>query len=134
MGWLKCGAEWTLVAPGRASTLESVLDGECNTRKHTRTHAVYAGSGPSCGGNTPTPACLTLIRGISGYNVLLELFHTHRNLSKEGGALSLDVKGLAGENGVVSGLVVLSRAGGGEGLYIAPHHTGLQCYTVNKAT
>ena len=91
MGWLKCGAEWTLLAPGRASTLESVLDEESNTHKHTRTHAVYPGSGPSCGGNTPTPACLSLIRGISGYKVLLELFHTHRNLYKEGGALSLDV-------------------------------------------
>ena len=36
MGWLKCGAGWTLLAPGRASTLESVLNEECNT--HTNTH------------------------------------------------------------------------------------------------
>ena len=69
MGWLKCGAEWTLLAPGRASTLESVLDEESNTHKHTRTHAVYPGSGPSCGGNTPTPACLSLFRTIRGYKV-----------------------------------------------------------------
>ena len=31
--------------------------------QHTQTHTIYAGSGPSCEGNTPTPACLSLIPG-----------------------------------------------------------------------
>ena len=82
MGWLKCGAEWTLVAPGRASTLESELGEEHNTHKHTRTHAVYPGSGPSWGGKTPTPACLSLLSGVSQVTrLLLELFNTHKTLS-----------------------------------------------------
>ena len=128
MGWLKCGAEWTLLVPGRASTLESELGEERNTHKHTRTHTIYPGSGPSCGGNTPTPAYLSLFRGISGYKVLLELLHTHQSLSIEELAFSLSKVEL-GENEELLGVV--PRAGGGAGLYIALRHTGLLCHTVN---
>ena len=39
---------------------------------------------------------------------------------------------LRGGNEVVPGIV--PRAGGGEGLYIAPRHTGLLCYTIDDAT
>ena len=37
-----------------------------------------------------------------------------------------------GRNEVVP--CVVPRAGGGEGLYIAPRHTGLLCYTIDDAT
>ena len=47
MGWLKCGADRTLLAPGRASTLESVRRNTHYTHKHTLTHTIYLGSGPS---------------------------------------------------------------------------------------
>ena len=65
MGWLKCGADGTLLVPGRASTLRSVHEEEHRELKYTQTHAVYPGSGPSCGGNTPTPACLSLYSEVS---------------------------------------------------------------------
>ena len=41
MGWLKCGADGTLLVPGRASTLKSVHEEEHNEHKYTQTHAVY---------------------------------------------------------------------------------------------
>ena len=50
MGWLEFGARSTLVAPERE-----------RMRAHIRIHTKYPGSGPSLGGKTPTPACLSLI-------------------------------------------------------------------------
>ena len=51
-----------LVIPGRASALESAHGIQ---RAHTQAHPMYLGSRPSCGGNTPTPACLSAITGLS---------------------------------------------------------------------
>ena len=50
MGWLKVGAEWMLMAPGRD-----------RIRERIRGHAMYPCSGPSCRDKTPTPTCLFFV-------------------------------------------------------------------------
>ena len=80
IGWLKCGADRTLVVPGRVSTLESVRGNTLNTHKHTRFTQVR---GPRV---EVTPLLLPvslLFRGTKVTELLLELFNTHKSLSKE---------------------------------------------------
>ena len=77
----KVRGRWTLVIPGRASTRESV---QKNTHRHTQFTQVR---GPRV---EVTPLLLPvslLFQGIRGYKVLLELYNTHKDLSKEGRVL-----------------------------------------------
>ena len=65
--------------------------------------------------------------------LLLELYNTHTPNSLSMEELPPDVsRVLRGGNGAVPGVV--PRAGGGEGLYIAPRHTELLYNTVDDAS
>ena len=111
-GW----AVWTLVIPGRASTLESVHGIHA---QHTLAHPIYPGLGPSCGGNTPTPACLSLYLRYMRLQCCSLSCMSSQSLYPE----EEDV--LRGVSRVLSGgkWEAIPHAGGGEGLYIASHHT-----------
>ena len=65
IGWLKLGP---MDAGGTG-------EGEC-TNEHTQTNTtIYPGSGPSCGGKTPTPACLIYMKDVIQATMeLLELY------------------------------------------------------------
>ena len=81
MGWLKCGAGWTLLAPGRASTLESVHETHTthtDTHRHTRFTQVR---GPRVE-VTPLLLPVSLYSGVSEVTMLLlELYHAHTHTS-----------------------------------------------------
>ena len=116
--------------PGRASTLESVHGNTCNTHKHTRFTQVR---GPRVE-VTPLLLPVSLCSGVSEVTrLLLELYHahTHTQVSLEDEEALRESLGISGGKGEVPDVV--PRAGGGEGLYIAPRHTGVLCYTVDDA-
>ena len=72
----KCGAGRTLEVSGEGLHAEKRARWSIESRTHKHTHAIYPGSGPSCGGNTPTPASLSMYMGEAQAQVqdlLLEL-------------------------------------------------------------
>ena len=57
-------------------------EGECGNEHTQKNTSIYPGSGPSCGGNTPTPACPSYLKGdIRATMELLELYGERRKMN-----------------------------------------------------